>query len=384
VGDPVRVGLIGIGGMGSEHLRCLLLLRELAQVVAVADVDPAARERAMAKVGPGLSAYGDYRALLGRDDIEAVFISVPEYAHKEVALAAFSAGKDVFLEKPMATNLRDTDEIILAAEQSGRLLQIGLVYRYSRFFRGMKELLKVRGEIPRILMMWCKEHRVSFPPKRWYHFQETTGGAIVEKDCHHFDIFNWMMECRAKRVCAFGGRSVLVPGGDYLSRWPGLEPQLIDYGDNVDHAEIILEYENGSLAHLSLCLCLRPTDHSLGFPLEIGAIGYNGRTMLSDVSQGWIKFKGGHTALEETHDMRDRSDAEANAHAGGMQEHVEFLRCVRTRERPYADGIVGRESMLPAFAAEKSIKEGRIVHIEEILDEGLLPRQPYREPPMPG
>jgi hypothetical protein len=67
-----------------------------------------------------------------------------------------------------------------------------------------------------------------------------------------------------------------------------------------------------------------------------------------------------------------------------MQEHVEFLRCVRTRERPYADGIVGRESMLPAFAAEKSIKEGRIVHIEEILDEGLLPRQPYREPPMPG
>jgi hypothetical protein len=66
-----------------------------------------------------------------------------------------------------------------------------------------------------------------------------------------------------------------------------------------------------------------------------------------------------------------------------MQEHVEFLECLRSRRRPYADGIVGRESMLPAFAAEKSIREGRIIDIDEILDDGLLPKRPYSELPMP-
>jgi len=380
--EKQRIGLIGVGGMGSEHLRCLLLL-DGAEIVAVTDKDPEAVERAVVRTEGRAVGYAEYGDLLRRDDVDAVFVSVPEFWHKEVALACFAAGKDVFLEKPVATTLRDTDEIIVASEQAGRLLQVGLVYRYASFFRGMKRLLAAEGQMPRILMMWCKEHRLSFPPTPWYHSQEMTGGATVEKDCHHFDIFNWMLERRAVRVCAFGARSVLVPGSDYLCEWPGMPPRVIDYGDNVDHAEIIIDYGDGITAHLSLNLALRPADLSLGFPLEIGAIGHNGRLMLSDVAAGTIRFWGGRTAQEEAHDMRDESDAKALAHAGGMQEHVEFLECLRTRRRPYADGLVGRESVLPAFAAERSIKEGRIVFTDELLEEGLLPRAPYREPQFP-
>jgi len=380
--DKVRLGLIGVGGMGSEHLRCLLL-DEGAEVVAVADLDEGKLQAALERTGGKAKGYKDYHELLKRDDIQAVFVAVPEFRHKAVALDVFAADKDLFLEKPMATNLRDTDEIILAGRQAGKLLQIGLVYRYASFFRGMKRLLAEQQELGRILMMWCIEHRLSFPPIPWYHSQEKTGGAIVEKDCHHFDIFNWMLERRAKRVCAFGARSVLVPGGDYYCEWPGLKPAVIDYGDNVDHAEIILDYGDGITAHLSLNLALRPADLSLGFPLEIGGIGWNGRKMVSHVDEGTITFTGGRTAESQTHDMKDEQDAKALAHAGGMQEHVEFLECVRTRRPTYADGVVGRESMLPAFAAERSIKEGRIVEIEEIMDEGLLPNEPYCEPPMP-
>ncbi|MHB0876027.1 MAG: Gfo/Idh/MocA family protein [Anaerolineae bacterium] len=383
--DRLGIGLIGVGGMGTEHLRCLLRLEE-ANVVAVADLDAAKLDRASGMTEGKAALYRDYHDLLARDDVGAVFISVPEFWHKEVALASFAAGKDVFLEKPMSTNLRDVDEIIIASEQAQKLMQIGLVYRYSSFYRGMKRMLTGADGISRILMMWCKEHRLSFPPTPWYHSQEKTGGAINEKDCHHFDLFNWMIERRAKRVCAFGARSVLVPGGDYLAEWPGMEPVVIDYGDNVDHAEIILDYGDGITAHLSLNLALQPADLSLGFPLEIGAIGFNGRVMMSDVVSGEISFQGGRgrTAEKETHNLSDEADAQALSHAGGMQEHVEFLDCLRSRRRPYADGIVGRESMLPAFAAEKSIREGRIIEIDEILDEGLLPKLPYREAPMPG
>jgi myo-inositol 2-dehydrogenase / D-chiro-inositol 1-dehydrogenase len=382
--DKLGIGLIGVGGMGSEHLRCLLRL-DGANVVAVSDLDPAKLERASGLTGGKAATYSDYHQLLQRDDVSAVFISVPEFWHKEVALACFAAGKDVFLEKPMATKLRDVDEVIIASQQADRLMQIGLVYRYSSFYRSMKSLLTGVDGIPRILMMWCKEHRLSFPPTPWYHSQERTGGAINEKDCHHFDLFNWMIERRARRVCAFGARSVLVPGGDYLCEWPGMEPVVIDYGDNVDHAEIIIDYGDGITAHLSLNLALQPADLSLGFPLEIGAIGFNGRVMMSDVVSGEISFQGGRgrTAEKVARNFNDPNDAAALSHAGGMQEHVEFLECLRTRRHPYADGIVGRESMLPAFAAEKSIKEGRIIEIDEILDEGLLPKQPYRELPMP-
>lgn len=361
--DKIKIGMIGTGNMGSEHIRCLKECND-AEIIALADNNSHNLQAAAELSGNSPRCFSDYRELLKMDEIQAVFISTPEWLHREMAVAAFAAGKDVFLEKPMAPTMQEVDEIIAASEQSGKLMQIGLVYRYSRFYRKMRELI-VAGELAKVQMMWCKEFRISFPPKPWYHSQEKTGGALVEKDCHHFDLFNWMIDSKPLRVCAFGGRDVLVPGGNYLCRWPGMEPTVIDYGDNVDHAWVIGEYVNKARIQLGLCLFLQPNLCD-GSTLEIGAIGTNGRMMVSDVGKGEISIYGGDYPDTVHYQMKDRTADRVLSHYGGMEQHEEFLQCIKERKQPFASGAIGKNSLLMAFAAEKSIQEGRIVYCEEI------------------
>jgi len=132
---PVKVGVIGIGNMGWNHARVLSLLRD-AELVGVADPDAA--RGALATEQFGCRWFADYNDLIA--EVEAVCIAVPTLLHHPVGMACLKAGVHVLIEKPIAANEQEARELIAAAEQAGRLLQVGHIERFNPAFR---ELLNV-------------------------------------------------------------------------------------------------------------------------------------------------------------------------------------------------------------------------------------------------
>jgi len=182
----IRLGFIGCGDMGSGHVAGFHMI-EGCRVIAAADTSEESIRRC-AGIVPNIEMFSDYREIVARKDIDAVVISVPNFLHKEVTLAALAAGKHVFLEKPVAQNIEDCDAIIKAHSGSGLTLQVGLVYRYSNLYRSIAQISET-GQMGDIYMVYCREHRENFPMP-WFFDPEKSGGALVDKNCHHFDLFN--------------------------------------------------------------------------------------------------------------------------------------------------------------------------------------------------
>lgn len=362
--EPVRIGIIGVGDMGGYHTLGFAEINQ-ARIVAIADINERRMEELLAEIADyptPIARYTDYRHLLQRDDIEAVVVAVPQYLHREVTLAALEAGKDVLLEKPMAPTVQEADEIIAAHRETDRILQIGLVYRYAGLFRKMAEMCRA-GDYGQTTFMWCKEFRENFPPRAWFYDQKLSGGAIMDKCVHYFDLFNWMIGARAHRVFAMGGQHVIRYGVPHwvectYSFW---EPAEISTSTIVDHAWVIVEYENGARAMQGLCMYLKPP-----YPgLEVGAITHQGYQILARDDQT-LTLWGGPPAVHGREIEYEEPEAPWVGHIGAHRSRLEFLECVRTRRPPACDPQIGRDAMAIAQAAEMSIAEDRVVYLEEL------------------
>lgn len=123
--DRIQVGLIGVGGMGSSHLDALLEHAEEygCRVVAVCDVYRRRLDRARQK--SGAEGYLDYREVLNRPDIDAVFVVTPDHWHSTISIEALAAGKHVYCEKPMTLTVDQAFEVRDAVRRSGKVFQVG-------------------------------------------------------------------------------------------------------------------------------------------------------------------------------------------------------------------------------------------------------------------
>lgn len=359
-----RVAIVGCGDMGSAHARGFARLPD-CEVVATVDPDPEAmRRHGLTWPGPPPPHFLDVEEMLRAVEPSACVVAVPDSQHRRVAEAVLAAGCDVLLEKPIATTMEDAEAIIAAARAAGRILQIGLVYRYARLYRRMAEL--ARAHPAPALFMWCKELRQPFPQKPWFYSQEATGGTIVEKNCHHFDIFNWIVGAEPVRVVARGGQHVLKSGSTIVCDYCPDPPRRIESIDTVDHATVIVEYANGARATLLLCMYLQP-HNVMPEGLEIGAIFADGAQLCAyrDTRLGY--GGAGKAWAEEVIDSVQ--DSEGLGHIGCQRQRREFLECLETRRRPAADAEVGRRALAVALAAERSIREQRWVELAEFTEE---------------
>ncbi len=353
--NKVRVGIIGCApGICREHIKNLAQIKE-AEIVALCDINEDHLQEGAKLSGAEPDLFKDWEKLIKRKDIEAVVISTPNYLHKEMSMAALEEGKHVFLEKPMAPTIEECNEIIKKVEETGLILQVGLEYRYSPIFRQMKKITE--RELGKVVFLWCKEFRgdwkVLYPEdwekdrrENWRLKKTLSGGSLVEKNCHHFDIFNWLTESMPLRVAAFGGIDIYRDGRDTL-----------------DNVWVIEEFKDGQRASLGLCLFAHTPESRDN--LEIGVIGEGGRVE-AYVTRGEIWFWSKEGEWETVY-VRE-STRKKPGHSGAPEEMRAFIQCVREKKRPFADVYVGKMSILPAVAGEKAVEEGRIVYIEEMDD----------------
>ncbi len=209
----VRLGLVGCGNMGASLAKSAAALGN-SQVACV--TDPMAEKAVALAQELGCEHCPDNASLLGRDDVDAVIIAVPNHLHKETAVAAAQAGKHIFCEKPLALNVADARAMIDAAATASVKLMVGQVLRYLPTFVYLKELVD-SGDLgepfamqtTRIGRGWAGGSYMA----PWRLKRETCGGPLFEVSSHEIDFMRQVLG-EAEWVGATMGHHV-VPEVDY-------------------------------------------------------------------------------------------------------------------------------------------------------------------------
>lgn len=354
-----NIGIVGLGINGMMHLNGFARLPD-SRVAAICDLDSGLREKALGVLkDDSVFSTADYKKLCDMEELDAVCVCTPTYFHVPIAIRAMDRGKDVFLEKPIAPTIAECDRVIEHAFGLGKVVEIGLVYRYCNLYRTVAQMVE-RGDFGDVMMAYCKEYRDNFPTQ-WFFETAKSGGALLDKDCHHFDLFSWFIRSKPVKVYAMGGQHVVKGKRIKVNCGYAPDPNLIIKNpDIVDHAFVLIEYANKARANLGLCMYeVEPVEG-----LEIGIMGSNGVHALAK-RDAVLTVGGGPQGDIHEVPVDYISDNHGIGHIGADVQHIEFLECMRTRKLPFANLLNARESMVIAMAAERSIREKREVFIEE-------------------
>ncbi len=354
--EPLRYGLIGTGMMGLEHQRNLYAIPDV-EVVAAADPSPTSLEWAtFTAEGRDLATFADYRDLLAADLCDAYVISSPNFTHRGVLDDVMATGKALLVEKPMCTTIADAAFIRDAARDYDNVFWVGLEYRYMPPVTKAIEIA-ASGELGELAMIAIREHRHPFLVKvgDWNRFNDNTGGTLVEKCCHFFDLMRLIARSEPVAVSAFGGQSVNHLDELYDDRVP----------DILDNALVIVEFQNGIRASLDLCMFAEGTTHNE----ELSIVGDRGKVE-AFLPSGLLRrgARSGWTAGVEESVVRDeRVLVEGFHHGASFLEHLDFVRAVRENTPALVTADDGFWSVVMGVAAHRAIDERRVVEIGELL-----------------
>ncbi|MBQ4106068.1 MAG: Gfo/Idh/MocA family oxidoreductase [Lentisphaeria bacterium] len=234
----VRIGIIGCGTIGSVHANAYAKVEE-AEVVALCDLLPD-RLKEKAELHKVARTYVDYKELLADPEIDAVSICVPNDMHAPIAIDAFAAGKHVLLEKPMTLSAELGQKILDARDQSGKLLQMGMVWRQRDEAQLVKKEIEAGrlGEIYQIRVKLIRRRGIPGLGGWFTTKAKSGGGGLIDIAVHFFDLVMWETgywnptRVSAKCYSKFGSP---IADYHYISMWAG-PPKMDGVFDVDDYA----------------------------------------------------------------------------------------------------------------------------------------------------
>ena len=195
--NPIRLGVIGYGGMGSWHTKKVAKLPEI-ELAGVYDIKP--ERQALAKEN-GIHAYASMEALLSDESISLVTVAVPNHLHREICIAAMDAGKNVICEKPVAMNSTELQEMIDAANRNGVLFTVHQNRRWDEDFRIVRKLYE-ENTLGRIFRIESRTHGSRGIPGDWRNQKQYGGGMLMDWGVHLLDQLLWMLPGKILSVYA--------------------------------------------------------------------------------------------------------------------------------------------------------------------------------------
>lgn len=329
-----------------------IALLDGAEVVALADPSEMARgwgenfSRGRAKV------FADYRQMLDEVELDAIVVATPNHTHKAILDDLLGQEVHILCEKPLCTKVDDAFEVAERAEAHRGVFWVGMEYRYMRAIDALITRLN-EGGLGALKMVAIREHRYPFLPKvgDWNRFSENTGGTLVEKCCHFFDLMNCFIGVDPVRVYASGAQDVNHLDEVYDGRTP----------DIIDNAFVIVDYANGARAMLDLCMFAEQSPNEV----EIALTGSAGKLEVRMPASRLISTRRdvpGHQIEEYELEAELRS---AGVHHGSTYfEHVAFCDAIRNGSAPEVSAWDGAVAVAIGVAAEESIKTGNPVQID--------------------
>ena len=369
-GEPrYRFNVIGCGMIGREHMR-LTMLEGRGTVHGVYDTNPLSVKSAKQMFarhfeGKKLVEYETLEAACNDPEVDGLMICTPNYTHIEITREAVKSGKHILLEKPMASTLQDAHEILRTARKYGAVFQIGLQYRHKAIYAEAIHETLVRRAVGDVKTVRTSEHRIPFLDKvgQWNKFSEYSGGTLVEKCCHYFDLMNLFAGSKPTTVYATGSMAVNFMDFEY-----GKEKS-----DVIDNAFVTVLYNNGVRAGFELCM-FAPM-----FYEEVVVCGDEGRLKAYE-NEDYLETGRPSTHLEVLHGEHGPSRIstpcypawvqQSGHHGSTYYEHKYFIDNIEGKETHSATVDEGFWSVVVGLAAEESLVTGNVVHVDELL-EGL-------------
>lgn len=241
--SEIRYGLIGAGMMGQEHIRNIDLL-DGALVAAIADPNDVMREQAVS-IAHGAQAFTSFETMIDQDMCDAYLIATPNDLHAGILQPLLATDKPILVEKPLATTTAECRDLLNVSKGRKAPIWVAMEYRYMPPLQRLVQALD-QGAVGTPRMMAIREHRFPFLPKvdDWNRFNARTGGTLVEKCCHFWDLMRLVLKSDPVRVYASAGVDVNHRDERYMGQMP----------DIIDNAYVTVDFENGARGMLDLCM----------------------------------------------------------------------------------------------------------------------------------
>ena len=365
-----RFNCIGTGMMGQEHIR-VTNFEGRGVINGIYDPEPLSVENAKAAhakySGEPLTVYESIEAACTDPEVDGLIICTPNFTHIDVVRIAAESGKHILVEKPLATTIADAHEIAQIAESYDKIFQVGLQYRYKAIYReAIHEALerKTLGDIKTIGMT---EHRMAFLDKvgQWNKFDRYSGGTLVEKCCHYFDLINLFAQSRPKRVYASGSMAVNFREFEHAE----------GASDILDNALVIIDYENGVRASFSLAMFVPMFFEEVVLCGDIGRLrAFENLDFLpGETLKSGLEIYGGETFPSRMIKPSYPEAIEGSGHNGStFFEHVHFVDSIETGKRDGPTAMDAFWSVVVGVAAEASAATGAAIEIQDLLKENGL------------
>jgi predicted dehydrogenase len=318
----VRLGFIGTGGNMNRHLRELTEIGG-SQFVAFCDIVIEKAEQAVAQYGG--KAYADYNQMLAREELDAVYISIPPFAHGAPERAVIAAGLPMFVEKPVHMDTDEAKEIAAEIEEKGIITAAGYQERYLDIIDKAQELLASR-RVGFFMGYW-----MGGMPGGWWREKAKSGGQLMEQTTHEFDMARYLFG-EVKTVYAVA-RNDMIPNVDY---------------DIEEASAVSLQFESGVFGVMfSACFTTNGMQRSgLDIFCEDGSLEYNLRNALV------------LSTAEETNTWHPENNCTIDMDST-------FIEAVRTGDgstirSPYSDAA---KTAILSIAANQSLETGLPVHL---------------------
>jgi predicted dehydrogenase len=377
-------GARGLWVLGHEFIR----RRGEVRVLGFQDPRPSLRENVdwiisdMAEKGTPIdyeiATPADHREILSIPGLDFVLLATPNHLHAAYAGEICDRGLGLLIEKPMAVNVRDLNRIVAAERRNKVRVFVGFCMRYNRLFARAKELI-LSGAIGRPRLVSFQDY---YSMGRHYfrgrnRFERMSGGLLVEKACHSFDLMSWLAGSEPVRTSCFGRLSVFTPKAgasercsdcklaadcfDAMKSRSGYDEPICVYNSekDVDDTDAVLvELASGCLASYVECF------YSPTVERRFSIVGDEGELIGSE-----------ERARLETRRLRDREwtlvdiDYGPGGHRGAdplmVTAALRYFRNEAAGDETVGSDA-GRTSVLTALAAQRSAKEGRVVALAEI------------------
>jgi predicted dehydrogenase len=360
----LRYGVVGVGMMGQEHLRNLAALPGVSPVAAADPHEPSLAAARACVPGP-LATYPDLPSMLRAEPLDAVVVATPNHTHHRVLEPVWDTDVHVMVEKPVCHTLDDALALRRRARTHRGVVWVGLEYRFMPAVDRFVDLVRTERAAGRVHMVSIREHRYPFLVKvgDWNRFNANTGGTLVEKCCHFFDLMRLVTPGAPVRVMASGAQDVNHLDERYDGRVP----------DICDNAFVIVEFDSGARALLDLCMFAEGS----AFEQELVAVGDAGKVEAQ--VPGFMELARGRrpqvTVGSRGPDWPVRTEVlepdpaiayEGAHHGASYLEHVAFRDAVLAGDRPEVSVDDGVWSVALGVAAHRSIDERRAVEVAEL------------------